>query len=237
MDVVPIGATTLETQGLEVDPATGKLKEAATYLLQTLVPGKHNAAQRLRAAGKGRINAMNPSVNDVLNCLQKYDEGHRDFYQRYAEVLTAKLHTAFQNITNVICTEDPNISGTRVDAYVETPTEKYLIEAKLCMSSGATLGRKLLKKAATTLNKLGIQEAVLLLIVPQQHLSAAERLLKDYIARAVYGHTDEKLDQNDLALAPRLGEVTLVLKAKKKYKALHDTLSSYGVKEIAVLPI
>jgi hypothetical protein len=54
---------------------------------------------------------MNPSVNDVLNCLQKYDEGHRDFYQRYAEVLTAKLHTAFQNITNVICTEDPNISG------------------------------------------------------------------------------------------------------------------------------
>ncbi len=42
-------------------------------------------------------------------------------------MLAAKLHTAFQNITNVVCTEDPNISGTdyRVDAYVETPTEKY----------------------------------------------------------------------------------------------------------------
>jgi hypothetical protein len=135
------------------------------------------------------------------------------------------------------CTEDPNISGTRVDAYVETPTEKYLIEAKLCMSSGATLGRRLLMKAETTLKKLGIQQAVLLLIVPQQHLSVAQRVLKDYIVRAIHGHTDEKLDQSDLVLAPRLGEVTLVLKAKKKYKALHDTLRRYGIKEIAVLAI
>ena len=182
---------------------------------------------------------MSPSVNDVIKCLQKYDEAHQDFYQRHAEVLAAKLHATFQNITNVVCTEDPNISGTdyRVDAYVETPTEKYLIEAKLCMSSGATLGRRLLRKAETTLNKLGIQGAVLLLIVPQQHLSAAEIVLKNYIVRAVYGHTDEKLDQSDLVLAPRLGEVTLVLKAKKKYKALHDTSRSYGIKEIAVLVI
>lgn len=30
MDVVPIGATTLKTQGLEVEPATEKLKEDAT---------------------------------------------------------------------------------------------------------------------------------------------------------------------------------------------------------------
>jgi clan AA aspartic protease len=33
IDVVLIGATTLEILGLEVDPAAGKLKEAATYLL------------------------------------------------------------------------------------------------------------------------------------------------------------------------------------------------------------
>jgi len=30
---VLISATTLETLGLEVDPTTGKLKEATTYLL------------------------------------------------------------------------------------------------------------------------------------------------------------------------------------------------------------
>jgi predicted aspartyl protease len=33
VDIVLIGATTLETLGLEVDPVTGKLKEATTYLL------------------------------------------------------------------------------------------------------------------------------------------------------------------------------------------------------------
>jgi hypothetical protein len=52
-------------------------------------------------------------------------EIRRDTPRLLAEALAAKLHTAFQNITNVICTEDPNISGTRADAYVETPTEKY----------------------------------------------------------------------------------------------------------------
>ena len=33
VDVVLIGATTLKTLGLEVDPTTGRLKEATTYLL------------------------------------------------------------------------------------------------------------------------------------------------------------------------------------------------------------
>jgi len=33
VDTVQIGVTTLETLGLEVDPTTGKLKEATTYLL------------------------------------------------------------------------------------------------------------------------------------------------------------------------------------------------------------
>ena len=33
IEIVLIGATALETPGLEVDPAAGKLKEAATYLL------------------------------------------------------------------------------------------------------------------------------------------------------------------------------------------------------------
>jgi predicted aspartyl protease len=33
VDIVLIGAITLETLGLEVDPTTGKLKETTTYLL------------------------------------------------------------------------------------------------------------------------------------------------------------------------------------------------------------
>jgi len=64
---------------------------------------------------------MSPPVNDVLSCLQKHDKAHQDFYQRYAAVLAAK-HSLSKHHQ---CTEDPNISGTRVDAYVETPTEKH----------------------------------------------------------------------------------------------------------------
>jgi predicted aspartyl protease len=33
VDVTLIGAVTLETLGLEVDPVTGRLKESKTYLL------------------------------------------------------------------------------------------------------------------------------------------------------------------------------------------------------------
>jgi len=80
------------------------------------------------------------------------------------------------------------------------------------MSSGATPGTA--QKSRTL--KLGIQQAAP--TFPQQHISATERPLKDYIVRAVYGRTDEKLDQNDSVLAPRLGQITLA----KKYKALHD---------------
>jgi hypothetical protein len=67
------------------------------------------------------------------------------------------------------------------------------------MSSGAMLGTA--QKSRTL--KLGIQEATL--TFPQQHLSTAEKSLKDHILRAVYGHTD----QNNSVLAPRLGQVTL----------------------------
>jgi hypothetical protein len=126
-------------------------------------------------------------------------KAHQDFYQRHAEVLAAKLHTAFQNITNAPKTPtSPALESTlRRDPDGEVPPE-----AKLCMSTGATLGTA--QKSRTL--KLGIQQAAL--TVPQQHISAAERLLKDYILRAVYGHTD----QSDLVLAPRLGQITLVLK-------------------------
>ena len=46
------------------------------------------------------------------------------------------------------------------------------------MSSGAT---QVTAQKSQTLNKLGIQQAVL--TFPQQHISAAERPLKDYIVR------------------------------------------------------
>jgi len=83
-----------------------------------------------------------------------------------------------------------------------------------------------------------VQEpASLLLIVPQQHLPTAERRLKEYIRRAVHGHANEMLDERDLALSPQLGKYTLVLTARRRYKALYDTLREYKLREIAVLAI
>lgn len=61
-NVVPIGA---ETLGLKVNPAAGKLKEAVKHPIAGLRSG---------AAGN-----MSPSVDDVLSCLQKYDEARQDF--------------------------------------------------------------------------------------------------------------------------------------------------------------
>jgi hypothetical protein len=154
-------------------------------------------------------------------------------------VLAVKLQITLQNPTRVVCTEDPSISGTsyRVDAYVETPTDRYLLEAKLSLSTGAALGRKLLTKAEATLNTLSVRDAALLLIVPQQYFSTAERRLKEYIIRAIYGHTNEKLDENNLVLSPQLGKYVLTLTARRKYKALRDTLRKYKLRDIAVLAI
>ncbi len=60
---------------------------------------------------------MSPSVDDVLNCLQKYDEATSSRGARRKATHSLSKHHQ--------CTEDPNTSGTRADAYVETPTEKY----------------------------------------------------------------------------------------------------------------
>ncbi len=90
------------------------------------------------------------------------------------------------------------------------------------MSPGAARGTA--QKSRTL--KLGIQEAALTL--PQQHLSTAERPLKDYILRAVYRHTD----QGDLMLAPRLEQVTLVLKNRR-----HSTTFTQLRSQSAVLAI
>jgi hypothetical protein len=45
------------------------------------------------------------------------------------------------------------------------------------------------------------------------------------------------LDERDLALSPQLGKYTLVLTARRRYKALYDTLREYKLREIAVLAI
>jgi hypothetical protein len=37
------------------------------------------AARPIAGPRSGAAGNMNPSVDDVINCLQKYDEAHQDF--------------------------------------------------------------------------------------------------------------------------------------------------------------
>ena len=80
MDVVPIGTTTLKTLGLEVEPATGKLKEAATrQIADPPASTMPRRPQKRRTHLTQHRRQHEPSVDDVLSCLQKYDETRQDF--------------------------------------------------------------------------------------------------------------------------------------------------------------
>ncbi len=63
IDVVPIDAGARPSRG-----------EAATRPIAGPRQTQRPAGLRSGAAGN-----MSPSVDDVLNCLQKYDEAHQDF--------------------------------------------------------------------------------------------------------------------------------------------------------------
>jgi hypothetical protein len=148
---------------------------------------------------------MSPSVDDVLNFLQKYDEAHQDFYQRYAEVLAAKLHTAFQNITNA--PKNPT-SPALESTPTSRPRRRSTPRGEALYEFRSDAGNCSKKPNTQTRHPRGGAHSPP--TTPLRGRKTAEGL-----HRTVYGRTD----QSDLVLAPRLGQVTLVL---KKYKALHD---------------
>jgi hypothetical protein len=92
----------------------------------------------------------------------------------------------------------PNISGTRVDAYVEMPTEKYPRGEALCEFRRDAGNRSKKPNAQQTRHPTGGTH-----IPPTTHLrgrKTAEGLHRIEIYR--------RTDQNDSVLAPRLGHVT-----------------------------
>jgi hypothetical protein len=160
---------------LEVEPAAGKLKEAATRPIAGPRQAQRRATAPRRTQKRRTHLTQRRRQHEPLRRRrpQLPAEIRRSTPRLLAETLAAK-HSLSKHHQY---TEDPNIPSTRVDAYVETPTEKYPPEAKLCMSSGATLGTA--QKSRTL--KLGIQQAAP--TFPQQHISTAERPLKDYIVQ------------------------------------------------------
>jgi len=96
MNVVPIDA---ETLGLKVNPAAGKLKEAATRPI-----AGPRQAQRLAGLRSGEFycSTQRRRRHEPLRRRRPRlpAEIRRDTPRLLAAALTAKLHKAFQNITN-----------------------------------------------------------------------------------------------------------------------------------------
>jgi hypothetical protein len=108
----------------------------------------------------------------------------KNFYETHKEEIISKLLKAFGNPTSIkyTCTEDPQVSGTsrRVDAYADTGTNKYAVEVKLSLTTGASLGRGLSRKVKETLESLNISDRVILVIViPESNLEKCKGSVKE----------------------------------------------------------
>jgi hypothetical protein len=81
--------------------------------------------------------------------------------------------------------EDPQVisdTSRRVDAYVDTGANKYALEVKLSLTTGASLGRGLFSKVKQTLERLNISDRVILVIViPESNLENARDQLRKRI--------------------------------------------------------
>ncbi len=148
-------------------------------------------------------------MEELIKCLKKYDKDHKNFYETHKEEIISKLLKTFGNPTNIkyISTENPQVSGTcqRVDAYVDTGANKYALEVKLFLTTGASLGRGLFSKVIQTLERLNISDRVILVIViPESNLENARDQLKKRIMSILRTLFNIRLGQEYSHTIPRL---------------------------------
>ena len=113
------------------------------------------------------------AIDQIASCLKRHDKQHRDVYEQEHRI--GQLVERLGNIRSYICTEDKSFAGDkpRVDLYVETEKGHVLVELKLCITSGGTLGRQLLSKVVSTLENLmsrspaSVKDADVLVVVPR----------------------------------------------------------------------
>ena len=177
---------------------------------------------------------MSHSVDDVLSCLEKYDEAHQDFHQRHAEVLAAKLHTAFQNITNAQKTPTSpalELTPTSRPRRRSTPKGEALCEFR--RDAGKKTAQESRNNAQQTTHPRGGTST---------HSPPTTSLRGRKTAKGLH-HTGSLRTYQRKARPKRLSARApprrgyTCSKRQKRNKALHDTLRSYGIKEIAVLAI
>jgi hypothetical protein len=149
-------------------------------------------------------------MEELIECLKKYDKDHKNFYETHKEEIISKLLKAFGNPTNIkyICTEDLQVisdTSRRVDAYVDTGANKYALEVKLSLTTGASLGRGLFSKVKQTLERLNINDRVVLVIViPESNLENARDQLRKRIMSILRKLFNVRLGQEYSHTIPRL---------------------------------
>jgi hypothetical protein len=190
---------------------------------------------------------LQPIMEELIECLKKYDKDHKNFYETHKEEIISKLLKAFGNPTNIkyTCTEDPQVSGTsqRVDAYVDTGANKYALEVKLSLTTGASLGRGLFSKVKQTLERLNISDRVILVIViPESNLENARDQLRKRIMSILRTLFNIRLGQDDIViqyqgLIENVESPLMTVRLKRHNKEFLNALRAFGIKEVVLLPI
>ncbi|ABP49970.1 hypothetical protein Pars_0365 [Pyrobaculum arsenaticum DSM 13514] len=94
-------------------------------------------------------------VDQAMNCLAQFDKNHKEFYEKNRDRIKTFIEK-LGAVSDFICTEEKKFAGLkpRTDLYIRTEKRHVLIEAKLCVSSGATVGRSLIQKIVSTIAKI-----------------------------------------------------------------------------------
>ena len=172
----------------------------------------------------------------IEECLKKYDKDHKNFYETHKEEMISKLLKAFGNPTSIkyTCTEDPQVSGTsrRVDAYADTGTNKYAVEVKLSLTTGASLGRGLSRKVKETL----------VIVIPKSSFENARDQLRRHVMSILRGLFNIRLGQDDIViryqgLIENVESPLMTVRLKRHNREFLNALREFGIKEIALLPI
>jgi len=187
-------------------------------------------------------------MEELIKCLKKYDKDHKNFYEAHREEIISKLLKAFGNPTNIkyICTEDPQVisdTSRRVDAYVDTGANKYALEVKLSLTTGASLGRGLFSKVKQTLERLNISDRVILVIViPESNLENARDQLRKRIMSILRTLFNIRLGQDDIViqyqgLIENVESPLMTVRLKRHNKEFLNALRAFGIKEVVLLSI
>ena len=130
-----------------------------------------------------------------------------------------------------------------MDAYVDTGANKYALEVKLSLTTGASLGRGLFSKVKQTLERLNVSDRVILVIViPESNLEKARDQLRKRVMSILRTLFNIRLGQDDIViqyqgLIENVESSLMTVRLKRRNKEFLNVLRVFGIKEVVLLPI